>query len=146
MAVKLSITGMAKLESANGLDALEDRIKDSDGAQYVILKVIPREDTITRGLHTKTTTVLVIGAEPMVHPADVRACESLFTGAHTLRIDGDAGAEPPLFGRNAVIDERHRVDGYDFDGEAVELERSAKAAQEIRDAANENRQPDFSDI
>lgn len=98
MAVKLSLAGLAKLGNANGLEELSLGLGEND-AQYVLLRVIPKEDTITRGQVTKrTTTMLVVGAEPVTDPADVRTVKRIMDASAAARIDGGPDAEPPLFG------------------------------------------------
>lgn len=137
MAVKLSITGMAKLGNANGLDDLAERLRESDGAQYVILKVFPREDTVTRGVHMKTTTVLVGAAEPMIDIHDIRACKSLMEAATLLRRTGESGDELPYPSGDAQTERfpDETATGNQLYGEAY-----------TDDPPQEEREPDFANL
>ncbi len=86
--VKLSLTGVNKLGSANGLDALSDRLKGSNREQYVILRVTPVEDVRRRGAADVGTTILISGVEPLVDQHDVNAAASLMEEAARLRLKG----------------------------------------------------------
>jgi hypothetical protein len=92
-AVKLSLKDVGKLDTANGLDELAERLKTSNKEQYLLVRVFPLEDVHKRGADGVVTTVLISAIEPMIDPHDVNAAASLMAEATRLRLRGHGTQE-----------------------------------------------------
>jgi hypothetical protein len=91
--VTLSISGLKKLGASNGLDALADIVKKDSGVQYLIVQVVPTEDTRVRGADLETTTLKVIGVEPMISAGFYDTAKALMSDAARQRARNSPAGE-----------------------------------------------------
>jgi hypothetical protein len=95
--VTLSISGLKKLGASNGLDALADIVKKDSGVQYLIVQVVPTEDTRVRGADLETTTLKVVAVEPMVFADEADAAKRLMVQSARLRARNSPAGEQQEF-------------------------------------------------